>query len=90
MQLPPPEKRKCEECLNTIPLNHFKLNSTKCRYCQEGLPVPPMLIDKKTTPETTVNKTSNSKASQTEVSSVEQYPLVENNDTNQPIISEIE
>ena len=45
MQIPPQSKRKCEECLNTIPLNHFRLNSSKCRYCQDGLIVPTMLIE---------------------------------------------
>ena len=45
MQIPPQSKRKCEECLNTIPLNHFRLNSSKCRYCQDGLIVPKMLIE---------------------------------------------
>jgi len=43
MQMPPQSKRKCEECLNSIPLNHFRLNSSTCRYCQDGLIVPSML-----------------------------------------------
>ena len=52
MQVPPPENRRCEECLNTIPLNLFRLNSSKCRYCQDGLVIPPMLIEKKMEEET--------------------------------------
>ena len=56
MQVPPPENRTCEECLNTIPLNLFRLNSSKCRYCQDGLVIPPMLIEKKMEEETNTNE----------------------------------
>ena len=45
MKVPPPEKRKCEECLNTITLNLFRLNSSTCRYCQEGITIPSRLIE---------------------------------------------
>ena len=40
MNLPPPARRKCDECMNSMTLNLFKLNSTICRFCQDGLPVP--------------------------------------------------
>ena len=43
MNLPPPQNRKCEICLNTMTLNLFRLNSLKCRYCQDGLSVPQRL-----------------------------------------------
>ena len=56
MQVPPPENRTCEECLNTIPLNLFRLNSPKCRYCQDGLVIPPMLIAKKMDQVTNTNE----------------------------------
>ena len=45
MKVPPPEKRKCEQCLNEMTLNLFRLNSSKCRYCQDELPVPPRLVN---------------------------------------------
>ena len=45
MKTPPPEKRKCEICSNTMTLNLFRLNSSQCRYCQDGLSIPNRLID---------------------------------------------
>ncbi len=45
MQVPQPEKRICDQCQNSMALNLFKLNSMKCRYCQDGLSVPTRLID---------------------------------------------
>ena len=48
MKVPAPEGRKCEECLNTMTLNLFRLNSSTCRYCQDGLSIPSRLIDQST------------------------------------------
>ncbi len=44
MNVPPPEGRLCQECRNTITLNLFRLNSQKCRYCEDDLPIPERLI----------------------------------------------
>ncbi len=44
MELTPPQTRKCEECSNTITLNLFRLNSEKCRYCEDGLEIPKRLL----------------------------------------------
>ncbi len=49
MKLQPPETRICDECQNDMTLNLFQLNSSKCRYCQEGLPIPKRLIKDKQT-----------------------------------------
>ena len=45
MNIPAPEKRKCQSCLNTMTLNLFSLNSTECRYCQSGLSIPSRLLN---------------------------------------------
>ena len=44
MNISPPEKRRCEACTNTMTLNLFSLNSSVCRYCQEGMAIPARLI----------------------------------------------
>ena len=49
MKVLPPERRRCEECLNTMTLNLFRLNSPKCRYCQDGLSIPQRLLEEKPT-----------------------------------------
>ena len=45
MKVPPPEKRKCDECTNSMTLNLFRLNSSICRYCQDGITVPHRLLE---------------------------------------------
>ncbi len=40
MDIPEQEGRTCEVCGNTFVLNLFRLNSTKCRYCEDGIEVP--------------------------------------------------
>ena len=44
MRVPPPELRRCDLCLNNITLNLFRLNSSVCRYCQDGMPLPKRLV----------------------------------------------
>ncbi len=44
MNIPPPQSRKCEKCLNTMTLNLFRLNSSECRYCQDGLNIPKRIL----------------------------------------------
>ncbi len=51
MKVPKPESRKCDECRNTMTLNLFRLNSAKCRYCQDGISVPERLIEVESTNE---------------------------------------
>ncbi len=46
MQLPPPDSRHCESCLNTMTLNLFRLDSQICRYCENAEPVPKRLTNK--------------------------------------------
>ena len=60
MKVPPPERRRCEECLNTMTLNLFRLNSPKCRYCQDGIAIPLRLLEEKST-ETASEKFESSK-----------------------------
>ena len=43
MQVPPPEIRQCVACQNALPLNLFSLNSSNCRFCENGLEVPKRL-----------------------------------------------
>ena len=44
MNIPSPEKRRCEKCLNTMTLNLFRLNSLECRYCEDNLAIPKKII----------------------------------------------
>ena len=44
MNIPPPEKRVCQKCFNSMALNLFKLNSSECRYCQDGLEIPKIIL----------------------------------------------
>ena len=81
MQIPPQSKRKCEECLNTIPLNHFRLNSSKCRYCQDGLSVPTMLIETTTYIESIVKVKPITKTLQEEYTKEVNSTLAEMDDT---------
>ena len=51
MEMSQPENRMCDGCQNTMTLNLFPKNSTKCRYCVNGIEVPRRLI-------TYINKSS--------------------------------
>ncbi len=44
MEIPAAEKRKCQECLNDMTLNLFRLNKSICRFCEDGMAVPQRLI----------------------------------------------
>ena len=44
MNFPPPETRKCDACFNQMTINYFRLNSSICRYCEDGLVIPERLI----------------------------------------------
>ncbi len=46
MNIPKPEERKCETCSNSMTINYFRLNSSICRYCEDGLIIPDRLITK--------------------------------------------
>ena len=48
MQIPAADRRNCEQCQNDLVLNLFRLNSSICRYCQDGIELPKRLLtDKK-------------------------------------------
>ena len=59
MKVPLPEKRRCEECSNTMTLNLFRLNSSTCRYCQEGITVPSRLIEEQRQNEVNISLETN-------------------------------
>ena len=44
MIIPPAEKRKCDQCLISMNLNLFRLNSSICRFCQDGMTIPKSLV----------------------------------------------
>ena len=77
MKVPQPEKRKCDECLNYMTLNLFRLNSEKCRYCQESLAIPERL--KENQPK--LNHDSNTSTLQTK--DIDTYELKDNYSFNQ-------
>ena len=58
MDLPPPDSRECDSCLNTMTLNLFPLDSPKCRYCENGVDVPKRLTNKISTAKTGLDSSS--------------------------------
>ncbi|WP_320667761.1 hypothetical protein [Prochlorococcus sp. MIT 1307] len=84
MKVPLPEKRRCEECQNLMSLNLYRLNSSTCRYCQDGISIPKRLLDssileeRKISKDASIDKEIKSIESTVEINEDESSRLIDN------------